>query len=421
MTAQSRLLSSVVSTRLWARVLGACVLAGYLFCSPAARAQDDPTTTAAARERFKEGVAHFDRKEYEKARAAFLQAYALKKHPAVLLNLAQSELRSGHERDAATHFSQYLRDATDASVAERDAAQAGLASARAALIEVVVSVDEPGAEIFVDGTAEGSSPLSDPLFLEPGSHSIEARKGDKRATQSVSGKAGERKESRLTLAVPSPLAATPATSEQPSEGSEAGTNGGRSIHGGARTLPTLGDDTSGRNHSRERDHPARARSRRLRDWLDVRYSDADSMAQSINEAAAIDEISTQGICVDPEGKVNGAPAVPADQKETRIQRVRESLRQARGLRGPRRRVQERGDRTRRGSGRRRRRNRRALFHDGTEDRLVRREQSLGSRRCGAAVGNARFGRARHVRTILSVLFAACEPRAERTPRYSSGP
>jgi hypothetical protein len=318
-TAQSRLLSSVVSTRLWARVLGACVLAGYLFCSPAARAQDDPTTTAAARERFKEGVAYFDRKEYEKARAAFLQAYALKKHPAVLLNLAQSELRSGHERDAATHFSQYLRDATDASTAERDAAQAGLVSARAALIEVVVSVDEPGAEIFVDGAAEGSSPLSDPLFLEPGSHSIEARKGDKRATQSVSGKAGERKESRLALAVPSPLAAAPATSEQPSDGSEAqpaeveASTGGREpflrwvttrpagiIPASATILLGLGAGgfAIGSN---------------------VRYSDADSTAESINEAAAIDEISTQGICVDPEGKVNGAPAVPADQKARRIQ------------------------------------------------------------------------------------------------------
>ena len=96
---KSRLLSSVVSHRLWARFLGACVVAGYLVASPVARADEDPTTTAAARERFKEGVAYFDKKDFEKARAAFLQAYALKKHPAVLLNLAQSEVRSGHERD----------------------------------------------------------------------------------------------------------------------------------------------------------------------------------------------------------------------------------------------------------------------------------------------------------------------------------
>ena len=54
-----------------------------------------------ARRRFQEGVKFFDQKKFEEARAAFLQAYALKHHPAVLLNLAQSEIRSGHPLEAA--------------------------------------------------------------------------------------------------------------------------------------------------------------------------------------------------------------------------------------------------------------------------------------------------------------------------------
>ena len=51
-----------------------------------ARAQtaaDDPTTEM-ARARFKEGVGFYDKGQFEQARASFLQAYALKKHPAVL-------------------------------------------------------------------------------------------------------------------------------------------------------------------------------------------------------------------------------------------------------------------------------------------------------------------------------------------------
>src|SRR5689334_18819163 len=40
-----------------------------------ARADDD-ATTGMARERFKEGVQYFDQKQYDKSRAAFLQAYA---------------------------------------------------------------------------------------------------------------------------------------------------------------------------------------------------------------------------------------------------------------------------------------------------------------------------------------------------------
>src|SRR5579885_1111919 len=72
-------------------------------------AQDDALTKA-ARARFPEGVDAFDKGNYEAARASFKQAYALKQHPAVLLNLAQSSLKSGHYLEAAKFFQQYLND-----------------------------------------------------------------------------------------------------------------------------------------------------------------------------------------------------------------------------------------------------------------------------------------------------------------------
>src|SRR5688572_31534248 len=93
--------------------------------STPARAADDAMIQM-ARERFQEGVKYYDEKQFEKARAAFLQAYALKRHPAVLLNLAQSELRSGHEADAAKHFVTYLREHKVASALERQEAEKGL-------------------------------------------------------------------------------------------------------------------------------------------------------------------------------------------------------------------------------------------------------------------------------------------------------
>ena len=66
-----------------------------------ASAQGGDAMTEMARQRFQEGVKFYDQKKYEESRAAFLQAYALKHHPAVLLNLAQAELRSNHPVDAA--------------------------------------------------------------------------------------------------------------------------------------------------------------------------------------------------------------------------------------------------------------------------------------------------------------------------------
>jgi len=170
------------------------------FAAPAARPAEDETTVAIARERFKEGVAFFDQKQYDKARVAFLQAYALKKHPAVLLNLAQSELRCNHEVDAAKHFSAYLRESTTVSDAERQAAEAGLNATRSAVALLDVSVDEGGAEIYVDGSLEGISPLPGALYVTPGAHSIEARKGGKTKVQQVTTTAGRQYMAELNFA-----------------------------------------------------------------------------------------------------------------------------------------------------------------------------------------------------------------------------
>jgi hypothetical protein len=179
-----------------------CVLSSSLASAapPAHPSSDDDATVAMARERFKEGVNYFDQKQYDKARAAFLQAYALKKHPAVLLNLAQSELRSGHEADAAKHFAAYLRESKDASDAERQAAEAGLTAAKVVVAEIEVSVAERGSEIYVDDSLEGSSPLPGPVYVTPGSHTVEARKDGKTASTQVNAIAGKHLEADLEFA-----------------------------------------------------------------------------------------------------------------------------------------------------------------------------------------------------------------------------
>jgi hypothetical protein len=159
--------------------------------STAASAQDDAAVEM-ARERFQEGVKYYDAKQYDKARAAFLQAYALKKHPAVLLNLAQSELRSAHEADAAKHFAQYLRENTAASAMERQEAEKGLSSAKVFVAEITVNVDgAPGSEIAVDGSAYGTAPLPGPIYLKPGNHTVEAKNGAQVTSQAVTATAAQ--------------------------------------------------------------------------------------------------------------------------------------------------------------------------------------------------------------------------------------
>ncbi len=136
-----------------------------------ATAQDDAVTIQ-ARARFKEGVEAYDKGQYENARLAFLQAYALKKHPAVLLNLAQSSAKAGHALEAAKSFHQFLKEATSSSPQQRADAESGLAEVRQKVGRIEV-ISPAGTEITLDDKERvGASPFADPIEVEPGAHSL---------------------------------------------------------------------------------------------------------------------------------------------------------------------------------------------------------------------------------------------------------
>ncbi|WP_394842406.1 hypothetical protein LZC95_35725 [Pendulispora brunnea] len=156
---------------------GLIVALAPLLVGGPAWAQSDEASTKAARARFQEGVQYYDKGQYENARAAFLQAYALRKHPAVLLNLAQSSLKSGHPMEAVKYFQQFLRESTSMTPAQRSDAEKGLVEARSKLGRLEISAPT-GAEISVDSTPVGTAPLSDSVDVEPGTHMIRAKLPD---------------------------------------------------------------------------------------------------------------------------------------------------------------------------------------------------------------------------------------------------
>jgi hypothetical protein len=167
-----------------------CLVAssGLLWASPS-HAQGDGETEV-ARQRFREGVAHYDHQDYEKARLAFLQAYLLKPHPAVLLNLAQSELRAGRHAEAAENFAKYIRENQTAGA--MDHAKAGFEEARQKVTELNVQVNATGAAVSIDGTDVGRSPLPNALYLMPGRHTVVARKAEASAEKVLDAVAGRR-------------------------------------------------------------------------------------------------------------------------------------------------------------------------------------------------------------------------------------
>jgi hypothetical protein len=162
-----------------------------------AHAQSDGETEI-ARQRFLEGVKHYDQHDYDKARLAFLQAYLLKPHPAVLLNLAQSQLRAGRYAEAAENFAKYIRENPSAEAMSH--AKAAFEEARDKVGEVSVEVNAPGAVINVDGTDVGKSPLPYAVYMMPGRHTVRATKGGLSADESLEAIAGQRM--YVTLAMP---------------------------------------------------------------------------------------------------------------------------------------------------------------------------------------------------------------------------
>lgn len=157
-----------------------------------AHAQPESPTIAEARQRFTEGVKHFDAGKYELAVAAFKQAYALKAAPEILRNLGAAELKSGHKKEGARHLAEYLRSATGLSDAERADIEKELTKAERTLSRLQVRANPADAQVTVDGENVGSWVANDPWHVEPGEHSVTVRKsGHENGERTVTARAGE--------------------------------------------------------------------------------------------------------------------------------------------------------------------------------------------------------------------------------------
>jgi hypothetical protein len=205
------------------RRIAAVVLFAFLpaTISLPAVAQED-ASTAQARARFKEGVEAFDKGKYEEARLSFLQAYTLKKHPSVLLNLAQSSAKSGHQLDAARYFQQFLKEATTATPQQKKDAESGLAESRKQIARIDV-VAPPGTDISLDEQGKVGTTPFEALDVEPGVHTV------KSPVQSITVTAviGQKVEARLG-SVPQaapvfPAASSSSSSETPANPSSSAT------------------------------------------------------------------------------------------------------------------------------------------------------------------------------------------------------
>ena len=192
--------------RLW--MVGCVLAAATLAVEPPRALASGPTEPAAlARRYYEDGVAAANAKDWEKAYASFIEAWKLKQHWQIAVNLGQAELRLSKYADAAEHLSYYLREATELHPEDVKQAREWLDQSKQKSGILRLNVAPKGAQIFVDGKLVGTAPIERETFVDVGWHAVEVRSGDQKTLRQVEAPAGRRVDVSLGVggAVPDPL------------------------------------------------------------------------------------------------------------------------------------------------------------------------------------------------------------------------
>ncbi|WP_437756849.1 PEGA domain-containing protein [Sorangium sp. So ce1389] len=163
---------------------------------------------------YRKGLRLYTDGKYAEAEKELQSAWELNPTYDVAYNLGLTKFQLKKHKEAAQHLSFALRHwpLMKAAAEKRPEAEQRLAVSRAHVGAVIVVVGVAGAEVVVDGTAVGKTPLEGAVFVDPGEHRVEARlPGYESASQTVSVAKGGTAEVTLAMALAKsePQAAAP--------------------------------------------------------------------------------------------------------------------------------------------------------------------------------------------------------------------
>lgn len=130
---------------------------------------------ALARKYLDEGVEAYQANDFETARDKFRRSFNLKRSYDTAINLGNVELKLELYRDAVEHLDYAARHyPTAESQARKKKIERILEETRAYVGAVSITVDTPGAALFIDEQRVGTSPVSYLFFVEEGKHEVRA-------------------------------------------------------------------------------------------------------------------------------------------------------------------------------------------------------------------------------------------------------
>jgi tetratricopeptide (TPR) repeat protein len=186
--------------------------------SPAAAESESPKQEAARR--FEHAIKLYEEGDYALALAEFERVYELVPDYRVLYNIGQVNLQLGRYARALRTLREYVsRGGSELPAERRSAVQTELESLAARTASIELEVSPAGAELFIDGTVVGKSPLTEPIVVDVGERTVQARlSGHFPRAQTLTLAGGDRRRVALTLEpdvapLPAPLPA--ATAPQP--------------------------------------------------------------------------------------------------------------------------------------------------------------------------------------------------------------
>lgn len=132
---------------------------------------------AAAKESFLRAVELFRAENYAGALNAFEESYALKPKTSVLYNIGMCQKALFRYRDSIATFEKYLNEhGAKVKREQRREVETAIKEMQALIGQLRLTDAPDGAEVLLNGKSIGQTPLSKPIRLDPGRHSLEVRK-----------------------------------------------------------------------------------------------------------------------------------------------------------------------------------------------------------------------------------------------------
>jgi hypothetical protein len=197
-----------------ASLIALCAASLGSACLPtAASAQEDDKVKA--KQSFQQGVAQYQAAHYEDALASFQEAYRLKPHPLVRVNIANCYDRLDRPVEAILHFELFL-ESKEGSPDQRSEVKNALKELHKRAGKLSLNLSPDGARVAIDDGDERRAPIAEAVLLKAGKHKVVVKlDGYETATRDIDVKGDSLTELSLRLSRATAAVATAADAPIP--------------------------------------------------------------------------------------------------------------------------------------------------------------------------------------------------------------